>query len=35
MARSFTSAWNLSFLAVKSVSQFNSTSTPIFPPRWM
>jgi hypothetical protein len=35
MAMSFTSAWNRSFLAVKSDSQFTSTSTPIFPPRWM
>src|SRR5437763_8133952 len=35
IAMSFTSAWNFSFLAVKSVSQLTSTSTPIFPPRWM
>src|SRR6266403_2616610 len=35
MAMSFTSAWNFSLRAVKSVSQLISTSTPILPPRWM
>src|SRR5437667_177535 len=33
--RSFTSSWNFAFRAVKSVSQFTSTSTPTLPPMWM
>src|SRR5437763_1742321 len=35
IAMSFTSAWNFSLRAVKSVSQFTSTSTPTLPPMWM